>query len=125
MKRYLLSFGLLLFTSQPYAQNPSLWVGVSRNSDPLVRRQEAFMDAFCRYIISESKQVTGNETTCELTVSTCDTCRLRICSDIVDAEKEIVTISIGSGTFITYRYDLSTTYMNEVTRDDITLSIVC
>lgn len=133
MNRLLLSFGLLLFASQLHARNSSLWVGVSRNSDPLVRRQEAFMDALCRYISSESIQkATGNETTyeltadasCEETAYTCDSCRFRIHSDVVDEEKETVTLSIGSGTFITYWYDSSTTYMNEETRNDITLSIV-
>lgn len=133
MKKLLLCVGLTIFTESLYAQDTSLWVGVSRNSDPLVRRQEAFMDAFCRYISSESIQkATGNGTTyeltadasCEYTAYTCDSCRFRIHSDVVDEEKETVTLSIGSGTFITYRYDSSTTDMNEETRNDITLSIV-
>lgn len=45
---------------QMYTQNTSLWVGISNNSDPLIRRQEAFMDAFCQYILSNKVSVSGS-----------------------------------------------------------------
>lgn len=126
MKRYLLSFGLLLFTSQPYAQNPSLWVGVSRNSDPLIRRQEAFMDALCRYITYKSVHVTSNwnEPTSKMTADTCDSCRFRILSDIVDEEKETITISIGNGAFIKYWYESESWKMTNEMRTETVLNII-
>ncbi len=40
-------------------QDALLWVGVSKNSDPLIRHQEAFMDAFCQYIFSNKVSIIG------------------------------------------------------------------
>lgn len=101
MKKFLLFVGLAIFTEQLHAQDTSLWVGVSKNSDPLIRRQEAFMDALCRYITCSAVHV-GKSTEKDrekiTTVNSIKTCRFQILSDIMDEEEETVTISIGRGT---------------------------
>nr|DAG95610.1 MAG TPA: hypothetical protein [Herelleviridae sp.] len=60
MKKFLLFVGLTLFTVQLYAQDTSLWVGVSKNSDPLIHRQEAFLNALSRYITSNEVSSIGD-----------------------------------------------------------------
>ena len=106
MKKFLLFVGLAIFTEQLHAQDTSLWVGVSKNSDPLIRRQEAFMDALCRYITCSAVHV-GKSTEKDrekiTTVNSIKTCRFQILSDIMDEEEETVTISIGRGTLINYK----------------------
>lgn len=84
------------------AQDASLWVGVSKNSDPLIRRQEAFMDAFCQYIFSNKVSIKSDWV--KTTTENKDSCRFHILSDVTDEESETITISIGRGTLINYMY---------------------
>lgn len=88
------------------AQDVSLWVGVSNNSDPLIRRQEAFMDAFCQYILSVSvESVSGSIGDWAKTkTENKDSCRFHILSDVADEESETITIFIGRGTLIDYKF---------------------
>ena len=126
MKKLLLFVGLTIFTKSLYAQDSSLWVGVSKNSDPLIRRQEAFMDALCQYITYKSVRITSNwnEPTSKMTEDTYDSCRFRILSDIVDEEKVTITISIGNGAFVKYRYESESWKMTNEMRTETVLNII-
>ena len=98
MKKFLLFVGFALFTEQLHAQDTSLWVGVSKNSDPLIRRQEAFMDALCRYITCSAVHVSKSTDSTRdrekiITNNSIKTCRFQILSDTMDEEKETVTIN--------------------------------
>ncbi len=107
MKRFLLFAVVIIFTERVDAQDASLWVGVSTNSDPMIRRQEAFMNAFCQYISSNNKvSVSGSiiEDWTKTTADDEDSCRFHILSDVTDEESETITISIGRGTLINYMY---------------------
>lgn len=94
------------------AQNTSQWVGFSSDSDPLIRRQEALMEALCQYISSNSVHVdkayfpVDNKGGWEKSTSEAeDSCRFHILSDVIDEEVETITISVGSGTLINYKYN--------------------
>ena len=126
MKKFLLFVGLAIFTEQLHAQDTSLWVGVSKNSDPLIRRQEAFMDALCRYITCSAVHVgksTEKDREVITTVNSIKTCRFQILSDIMDEEEETVTISIGRGTLINYKFISSSLKTDIETQTDIVLIV--
>ncbi len=90
MKRFLLFAVVIIFTERANAQDASLWVGVSTNSDPLIRCQEAFMNAFCQYISSNKVSVSGSiiEDWTKTTADDEDSCRFHILSDVTDEESE-------------------------------------
>ena len=128
MKKFLLFVGFALFTEQLHAQDTSLWVGVSKNSDPLIRRQEAFMDALCRYITCSAVHVSKSTDSTRdrekiITNNSIKTCRFQILSDTMDEEKETVTISIGRGTLINYKFISSSIKTDKETQTDIVLIV--
>jgi len=103
------------------AQDVSLWVGVSNNSDPLIRRQEAFMDAFCQYILSNKVSISGSiGDWAKTTPENKDSCRFHILSDVTDEESETITISIGRGTLIDYIF----TSLSEETNNEMRMETV-
>lgn len=60
MKHILLTIGLgIIAIGQLYAQDVSYWVGQSANPDPIMRRHEAFMDAFMKYIQNRPIEIVG------------------------------------------------------------------
>lgn len=59
-----------------------------------------------------------------MTEDTYDSCRFRILSDIVDEEKESITISIGSGAFIKHRYESESWKMTNEMRTEPVLNII-
>lgn len=113
------------------AQNTSQWVGFSSNSDPLIRRQEALMEALCQYISSDSVKVSGqsyfpvdNKGGWEKSVSEAeDSCRFHILSDVTDEEVETITISVGSGTLINYKYNSLFEETDDKTRIETVLTV--
>ncbi len=105
------------------AQDASLWVGVSKNSDPLIRRQEAFMDAFCQYILSNKVSISGSGSIgdwAKTMTENKDSCRFHILSDVTDEESETITISIGCGTLIDYIF----TSVSEETNNEMRIETV-
>lgn len=127
MKKILLLVGLAIFIEQLHAQETSLWVGVSKNSDPLIRRQEAFMNALCQYIAcdavsaSETDDTNGHQKLIENSIENC--CRFEILSDIIDEDGETITLSIGRGTLINYGFMSSSLTTGDKTQTDIELII--
>ena len=59
-----------------------------------------------------------------MTEDTYDSCRFRILSDIVDEEKETITISIGNGAFVKYRYESESWKMTNEMRTETVLNII-
>lgn len=140
MKTLLLTIGLVAFvTGQLYAQD-NYWVGVSANPDPIVRRQEAFLNAFSQYAKSQYPRQPYGQDSCGFeTVSNMledgpdnfplfesiiqDSCRFEIVSSTIDNGKETLTICVGKGTLINYGFAESISEVNNEMRSDLMLNI--
>lgn len=147
MKTLLLIIALVAFvTGQLYAQDNSYWVGVSGNSDPIVRRQEAFLNAFSQYARSRSPQLSDTDSPFEPSVQDSsyitysmledgpdnfplfesviqDSCSFEIVSSTIDNGKETLTISVGKGTLVKYRFAESISEMNNEMQSGLLLDI--
>ena len=148
MKHILLIIGFgVIATGQVAAQSISYWVGQSANPDPIMRHNEAFMDAFIKYIKDHPKengQVFSTETTSSIEKSSDnnsittgihnDTCRVETVSSVTQEGRETIIISIGCGALVKYecftesfsnddilqtKTLLSITYQNETNRTAI------
>ena len=126
MKRFLLFVILILSMEQLNAQNTSRWVGVSNSPDPMIRRQEAFMDAFCQYVLSNKVAVSGifTENGEKTTTDSRNSCRFHILSDVTDEKGETLTIAIGCGTLIDYVFTSSSERTDDEMRIETVLTVL-
>lgn len=130
MKTLLLTIALVAFvTGQLYAQDNSYWVGVSANPDPIVRRQEAFLNAFSQYVMSQSVQIQMSEKFSDNgqvnmhELYGADSCCFELVSSTINDGKETLTLSVGKGILVKYRFAESISEMNNEMRSDLLLDI--
>ena len=87
-----------------------------------MRHNEAFFHAFVAYV--ENKKTIVEDVTSAFIREDTDTCCVKIVSDtITDSGEEIITISIGSGSPLKYKYVRDRQGTNSRVRNDILLNI--
>ena len=120
----ILLFVIVIVSSiaQLHAQKQNVYSGISTSRDPIMRHKEAFFHAFVIYV--ESQKAIVEDVTLSFIREDTDTCCVKIVSDtITDSGEEIITISIGSGSPLKYKYVRDLQGTKSRVRDDILLNI--
>lgn len=120
MRTLLLIIVVVSSMVQINAQERYVCCGVSVGRDPIMRHNEAFFHAFVAFV--ESKKAIVEDVTSSFIIE--DTCCVKIVSDtITDSGEEIITISIGCGSPLKYKYVRDLQGTNSRVRDDTLLNI--
>lgn len=124
MKRILWILGFCVIVMRRVtAQEVTYWVGQSANPDPIIRHHEAFMNAFIQYIQNRSMRRPYNSVTNGNESPNKQSCRIETVSSVTHEGRETLTISMGSGLLVDYKYLSESSSTENTTQTETILRI--